>query len=164
MTSETAPRDSTLVGAAARPHPARLSRALYPVAGVAIARFGDVDSNGHLNNLALESLHENARAEFNERIFPGVYQPASRSVRLVSANNVVHFLAEVHWPGNIDTGLGVGRLGRTSYVVSTALFVGDTCVSLCDTVLVMLGEGQGAGPIPIPEQARELLNAHLLQG
>ena len=73
--------------------------------GTAIARFGDVDANGHLNNLALESLHENARAEFNDRVFPGIYQPAKRSIRLVSANNVVHFLAEVHWPATIDTGL-----------------------------------------------------------
>jgi acyl-CoA thioester hydrolase len=159
MTSETA-----LVSAAGRPHPARLSKALYPVTGQAIARFGDVDANGHLNNLALESLHENARAEFNERVFPGIYQPAKRSIRLVSANNVVHFLAEVHWPSTIDTGLGIGRLGRTSYVVSTALFVAGTCVSLCDTVLVMLGPEQGSGPVPIPEQARELLGAHLLRG
>lgn len=164
MTSEIAQHDGPLVGAAARPHPARLSKALYPVTGAAIARFGDVDANGHLNNLALESLHENARAEFNERIFPGVYRPANRSIRLVSANNVVHFLAEVHWPASIDTGLGIGRLGRTSYVVSTALFVGDKCVSLCDTVLVMLGPERGDGPIPIPEQARELLGAHLLRG
>jgi acyl-CoA thioester hydrolase len=160
MTSE----ESILVGAASRPHPARSARQLYPVTGTAIARFGDVDANGHLNNLALESLHENARAEFNDRIFPGVYRPATRSIRLVSASNVVHFLAEVHWPATIDTGLAVGRLGRTSYVVSTALFVGEDCVSLCDTVLVVLGPDQDDGPIPIPEQARELLGAHLLRG
>lgn len=156
MTSET-----TLVPATERPHPARLSKALYPVTGLALARYGDMDANGHVNNLALESVHENARAEFNERIFPGIYNPAARTIRLVTANNVVHFLAEVHWPSTIETGLGIGRLGRTSYVVSTALFIGEDCVGLCDTVLVVLGDD---GPIAIPEQARELLGAHLLRG
>ncbi|MDZ7882553.1 MAG: acyl-CoA thioesterase, partial [Mycobacterium sp.] len=84
----------------------------------------------------------------------------TRTIRLVTANNVVHFLAEVHWPSTIETGLGIGRLGRTSYVVSTALFVGEDCVGLCDTVLVMLGDD---GPMPIPQEARELLGAHLLR-
>ena len=155
MTSEIA-----LVPAVERPHPARLSKALYPVTGVALTRYGDMDANGHVNNLALEAMHENARAEFNERIFPGIYDPATRTIRLVTANNVVHFLAEVHWPSTIETGLGIGRLGRTSYVVSTALFVGEDCVGLCDTVLVMLGDD---GPMPILQQARELLGAHLLR-
>lgn len=151
--------DLALVPAAERPHPARLSKALYPVSGLALARYGDMDANGHVNNLALESMHENARAEFNERIFPGIYDPAVRTIRLVTANNVVHFLAEVHWPGRIETGLGVGRLGRTSYVVSTALFVGEDCVGLCDTVLVMLGDD---GPLPVPEDARARLGDYLL--
>ncbi|MCF6389949.1 acyl-CoA thioesterase [Mycobacterium sp. MBM] len=154
MTSEIA-----LVPATERPHPARLSKALYPVTGLALARYGDMDANGHVNNLALESMHENARAEFNERIFPGIYDPAVRTIRLVTANNMVHFLAEVHWPARIETGLGIGRLGRTSYVVSTALFVGETCVGLCDTVLVMLGDD---GPLPLPEDARARLRDYLL--
>ncbi len=152
--------NATLVGDVARPHPARLSKALYPVTGLAIARYGDMDANGHLNNLALEALHESARAEFNARIFPGIYQPEARTVRLVTATNVVHFLSEVHWPVTIDTGLGIGRIGRTSFVSSTALFVGENCVGLCDTVLVLLGDD---GPTPIPEQTREQLGTYLFR-
>ena len=138
MTSEIA-----LVPVTERPHPARLSKSLYPVSGLALARYGDMDANGHVNNLALESMHENARAEFNERIFPGIYDPAVRTIR----------------PARIETGLGIGRLGRTSYVVSTALFVGEDCVGLCDTVLVMLGDD---GPLPVPEDARARLGDYLL--
>jgi len=151
--------DVDLVPVIGRPHPGRLSKALYPVTGHAVARYGDVDANGHVNNLALESMHENARAEVNQEIFPGVYQPAVRSVRLVTANNAVHFLDEVFWPATIETGLGIGRLGRTSFTVSTALFVDETCVSVCDTVLVVLDDN---GPAPIPEEARDRLSSLLL--
>lgn len=49
---------------------------------------------------------------------------------------------------------GIGRVGWTSYVASTALLVDEACISLCDTVLVMLDDG---GPTPIPDEAREHL-------
>jgi acyl-CoA thioester hydrolase len=148
-----------LVGTTPRPHPARLQRELYPVAGVVAARFGDMDANGHLNNLALESMHENARATMNMQLFPGIYDLATRQVRLVSSQNAVHFLAEAHWPATIQTGVGVGRIGRTSYVASSALFSGGTCVSVCDTVLVAMADGR---PLPIPDDFRKALERLML--
>ena len=151
----------SLVHTVPRPHPARLELSTYPVRNPLEARYADMDSNGHLNNIALEAMHENTRATLNRGAFPGVYDNATRRYRLVAANHVVHFLRESHWPATIQTAGGVGRIGRTSYVVATALFLDGECVSLCDTVLVTLGDH---GPIPIPEQARELLGAHLLRG
>ncbi|MCV7253230.1 acyl-CoA thioesterase [Mycobacterium hackensackense] len=152
--------DEPLVTAVQRPHPARSDLQTYPVTGAGLARFGDVDANGHLNNLALASLHENARAEFNTAVFPGVYEQATRAVRVVVASSVLHYLAEAHWPAAVTTGLGVGRIGRTSYVLSTALFVDQRCVSLCDTVLVTLVDD---APAPIPDAARVHLAAHRLR-
>lgn len=143
-----------LVNTVPRPHPARLVVDTYPIHHPLEARYADMDSNGHLNNLALEAMHENTRATLNRRAFPGVYDNPTRPHRLVVANHVVHFLRESHWPATIRTAGGVGRVGRTSYVVATALFLGDECVSLCDTVLVVLADN---GPAPIPDDARERL-------
>ncbi len=128
----------------------RLRLDSYPVVDVAQARYGDMDANGHLNNLALESLHENARATMNRRLFPDIYDVATRRLRLVTSQNAVHFLAEAHWPALLRTGAGVGRIGRTSFIASTGLFNEDTCIGVCDTVLVLLGDD---GPVPIPENA-----------
>jgi acyl-CoA thioester hydrolase len=150
-----------LVEMTPRPHRSRLLLALYPVAGTVRARYGDMDANGHLNNLALESLHENARAVMNSKAFPGVYDRDSRQLRLVTSQNVVHFLAESHWPATIDTGVGVGRIGRTSFVASSALFIGGACISVCDAVLVAVSDG---GPIPIPEHSRNALSLFALRG
>jgi len=58
----------TLASAAARPHPARLLPTTYPVRGTVDARYGDMDANGHLNNLALEAMHENTRATLNAQV------------------------------------------------------------------------------------------------
>ena len=144
---------------AARPDELRLRLDSYPVVAEIAARYGDMDANGHLNNLALESLHENARATMNRSLFPDIYDVATRRLRLVTSQNAVHFLAEAHWPALIHTGAGVGRIGRTSFVASTGLFIEDSCIGVCDTVLVLLGDD---GPVPLSDDARAKLEKVLL--
>jgi len=146
---------------APRPHPMRLQLECYPVVDEIAARYGDMDANGHLNNLALESLHENARATMNRALLPEAYDVGARRIRLVTSQNAVHFLVEAHWPAIIQTGAGVGRIGRTSYVASTGLFIDGTCIGVCDTVLVALGDD---GPVPIPDDLRATLHTVLLSG
>ncbi|WP_232330087.1 acyl-CoA thioesterase [Rhodococcus sp. BH4] len=144
----------SLVVTGPRPDPARLSIDLYPIRRTSDSRFGDMDANAHLNNLALEAMHENARAVLNGRLFPGLYDPKIDTVRLVTSQNVVHFLVEAHWPARIDTGIGIGRIGRTSFVASSALFHNGQCTSLCDTVLVALGSD---GPVALTSDVRSAL-------
>ncbi|MGP4057098.1 acyl-CoA thioesterase [Mycobacterium sp. 4D054] len=148
-----------LISSAPRPHPARLDAATYPVHGEAAARFGDMDANGHLNNVALESLHENTRATFNRCVYPGAYDLATRAHRLVTSTIVVHYLREAPWPAVLQTAIGVGHIGRTSFVASSALFLDGACISLCDTVLVLLDD---TGPTPIPDDVRAGLEASRL--
>lgn len=147
----------------ARPDPTRMRLATYPLVDDMAARYGDMDANAHLNNLALESLHENARATMNRGLFPLFPQVwvGDSWLRLVISQNAVHFLAEAHWPGLITTGAGVGRIGRTSFVASTGLFIDGSCIGVCDSVCVLLGED---GPEPFPEEFRAALHTVLLSG
>lgn len=152
MTKADSAEDTGWLFTSPRPAPARCRPDFYPLTAPVEARYSDMDVNGHLNNLALESLHENIRATLNARVNPGIYDPARRAVRLVSSQNVVHFLAEAHWPATIQAGVGVARLGTTSFVVSSALFIDQTCISVCDTVLVAVDvDGR---PVAIPREAR----------
>ena len=137
----------------------RLQLDSYPVVDEIAARYGDMDANAHLNNLALEAMHENARATMNRDVLPEAYRAGGRRLRLVTSQNAVHFLAEAHWPALIQTGAGVGRIGRTSYVASTGLFRDGACIGLCDTVLVLLDQD---GPTPLPDELRAALETLLL--
>jgi acyl-CoA thioester hydrolase len=141
----------------------RLRLQSYPFVDEIAVRYGDMDANAHLNNLVLESLHENARATMNRALLPTAYT-GERRIRLVTSQNAVHFLSEAFWPGMIQTGAGIGRIGRTSYLASTGLFVDGDCIGVCDTVLVMLGGPDGpAGPLPLPEEFRAALEGALLR-
>lgn len=137
----------------------RLRLDSYPIVDEIAARYGDMDANAHLNNLALEALHENARATMNRRLLASAYTPGDRPVRIVTSQNAVHFLAEAHWPALITTGAGVGRIGRTSFIASTGLFIDGTCIGVCDAVLVLVGD---SGPVPVPEELRVGLQTVLL--
>lgn len=143
-----------LFSTAPRPHPARLRVDSYPLTEVMHARYADMDVNGHLNNLALEALHENIRATMNSRVVPEIYQASKTSLRCVTAQNVVHFLAESHWPAEILGAIGIPEIGRSSYVASSALFLAGTCISLCDTLIVAVDDD---GPFELPAAARQIL-------
>src|SRR5262245_24536455 len=143
-----------------RPHPERCTLSVYPVVETKTARYSDMDVNGHLNHLALEALHEDARAGINEQYVPGTYDPSKQTLRLVTSQNVVHFMAEAHWPARIQVGIGIGGIGRTSLVVSSALFLEEHCISVCDMTLVLVGD---AGPVVIPEDTREVMRKLMLR-
>jgi acyl-CoA thioester hydrolase len=148
--SETAEKYVETVG---RPHSHRSLRAVYPRSTAVTLRYADLDPNGHVNNVALESMHENARAQLTHAVFPAAHQPDNRRTRFVNSQNVVHFLAEAHWPASVDAAIGVGRIGRTSFILSSALFHQDRCLSVCDAVLVSVAER----PVPLSADIRARL-------
>ena len=112
--------DPTLVGLSHRPDPRRLGASLYPLRYGSTLRFADLDTLGHLNNVAHSALHEDGRTVLCERVFPEAERP--RRNRHIVAQNSLHFLAEAYYPGELLVCAGIGRIGRTSYVTSTALF------------------------------------------
>jgi acyl-CoA thioester hydrolase len=152
---------STYITPAARPHVDRRRLEIYPLTDLVQARYGDMDVNGHLNNLALESLHENARAHLNLSVFPDIYDVNARALRLVTSQNVAHFLSEAHWPASVTTAIGIGGIGRSSLVASSGLFIDNMCVSVCDATLVLVGLN---GPVAIPDDKRRRLETLTLRG
>jgi acyl-CoA thioester hydrolase len=143
-----------------RPHLDRCRISVYPIVETKQARYSDMDVNGHLNHLALEALHEDARARINQRYVPGTYDPTNRVLRLVTSQNVVHFLAEAHWPATMKVGIGIGGIGGSSVVVSSGLFLEDRCISVCDMTLVLVGD---QGPVAFPEDNREVMRKLMLR-
>ncbi|ANW66830.1 hypothetical protein MMUR_12360 [Mycolicibacterium murale] len=160
MTTTSHDNLSFVVETVGRPDPARMHLPVYPVTKTISSRYADLDPNGHLNNVALTAMHEDIRATLNYQIFPLVHIPGADTVRLLISQNVVHFLAEAHWPATIEAGIGVARIGRTSFVLSSALFDDQRCISLSDTVVVTAQDR----PVPLSEATRSALEALQLRG
>ncbi len=135
-----------------RNDPYRLTPGFYPWRLTIDTRFGDMDPNRHLNNVAITQLYEEARVRFN-LMLRGSGAEYGRPSFLV-AHVAVDYLAEGQYPGAVEIGFGVLSFGNSSYRAGMGLFQGAHCIGLCDTVMVHRGEG---GPTVIPDALRAAL-------
>ena len=52
----------------------------------------------------------------------------------------IHFRAELRWPGKIELGLGVTKLGRTSVTFEQVVFSEGKCVASAQAVTVLIDD------------------------
>ena len=135
-----------------KPAPERLLLATYPYSTELDTRFGDMDVQGHLNNVALAGLYEEARVRFVSSLVRIHSRPDRQ--RPVLAEATIHYLAEGRYPGRLVAAAGVLRIGRSSYVIGQAMFQGETCIGTADIVIVWTAAGR---PSPIPDELRTAL-------
>lgn len=121
-----------------------------------IVRFSDVDRYRHVNNVAVATYCETGRVEFAEALWSG--STAGESVGWVIVKLTVNFLSQAHYPGTVEIGTRVERVGRTSCVFGQGLFKDDVCFATSEAVLVWadLADGRSA---PFPEALAECLRA-----
>lgn len=121
-------------------------------------RFSDTDAMGHVNNVAVAAYVESGRVALGTALA----EHADASMRgFILARLAIDYRGELHYPGDVDVGSRVVRIGRTSYTVATGVFDGDRCTAIAEGVLVMLGE---EGPAPISGAFRAELERRLREG
>ncbi|WP_310474871.1 thioesterase family protein [Sandarakinorhabdus sp.] len=141
--------------------PRRQMPAHYPHQITLQTRFADMDVNGHLNNVAIARLFEDARVRYNR---DGPLNPAASGTQsyFVIAHVAIDYLAEGNFPDPMTIGLGIARIGGSSFTAALAAFQNGSCIALCDSVMVH--RLRDAGSAPLPEALREHLEAHALRG
>jgi acyl-CoA thioester hydrolase len=140
--------------------PHRLDPAYYPVKVVILARYADVDPLWHINNVALAQYFEEARVASINRMFGDVRVPTPAGERVLLAHQSVDYLQEAGYPGTLEAGIGVLRIGNTSWTLGMGIFQEGRCVSISDAVLVYADAG---GPVRVPDHYRSRLEPWLIQ-
>jgi len=143
--------------APARPDVALSQQDRYPVWHEIPTRDGDLDPLGHVNNVAITRLYEEARVLFEQTLRQRhTFRPASGV--LVQLN--VHYLGAARYPEPVRIGCGIKRLGRASYTVAQAMYQDGQCVGVSDaTVAHVRADGTG----PLPDDFRSALETALLR-
>ena len=113
-------------------------------------RFADLDPNGHVNNAVYASYFETGRVTLVKDRSNGLMPPG---LSWVMVRLDMHFRAELHWPGQIEMGLGVVKFGRTSVTFEQAVFSEGTCVASAAAVTVLIDETTRK-PTPLTEEIR----------
>jgi acyl-CoA thioester hydrolase len=145
----------------APPEPHLLRPESYPFRLPIETQFSDMDLYGHVNNLAVGRFYESARARFQMQVFDHrnfFTRDATYSMMLVEVT--MRYLAECNFPDPVEVGVGVSRIGNSSYVMQQALFQKGACVGLCEAVMVLTTRGK---PTHIPADTRERMTPMLLR-
>ena len=134
----------------------RRDPAAYATSLTLDTRFGDMDVNGHLNNVAFARLFEETRVRF---LRFGSGAPAGKKApsSVVVGHVAIDYLTEGNYPAPVTVTLAIGRIGSSSFTVAMAAFQDGACIALCDSVLVH--RDPETGPSPIPPALRERLEA-----
>jgi acyl-CoA thioester hydrolase len=111
-------------------------------------RFSDTDMMGHVNNVAIAAFVETGRVAFGMEI---ATHATDRVQGFILARLSIEYLRELRYPGTVEVGSRVTRVGRTSYTMASAVFFADGCVATAESVLVMLGAD---GPVEIDGDLR----------
>jgi acyl-CoA thioester hydrolase len=119
-------------------------------------RYADTDQQGHVNNAVFATFLESGRVA----IFYGSEKPiAPAGANFVIARLTLDFLAEVHWPGEVEIGTTVLRLGNSSFTLGQGIFFQKKCVATAETVIVLIDESTRKSR-PLPDETRKALQSY----
>jgi acyl-CoA thioester hydrolase len=109
-------------------------------------RFSDIDRYRHINNVAIATYCETGRVEFAEALWPG--STAGEGTGWVIVRLTVSYVAQAHYPGHVEIGTRVERVGRTSCGIGQGLFKDGVCFATSEAVLVWIDPSGQAAPFP----------------
>jgi acyl-CoA thioester hydrolase len=100
-------------------------------------RFGDLDPNQHVNNAVYATYFETGRVTLMKDRSLGL---TPEGLAWIMVRLDIHFRAELRWPGKIELGLGVTKLGRTSVTFGQVVFSEERCVASAQAVTVLIDD------------------------
>jgi acyl-CoA thioester hydrolase len=133
-----------------RPNAHLLNPASYPHAGTIQTRFQDLDPLGHINNVAMAALFENGRVRFNQSIGLAYW----KGHRWLVARVEINYIAEGHFPADVEISSGIGEIGTRSWHILSAAFQNGAPIATSDAVIVMSSAG---GATALPDDFRAAL-------
>jgi acyl-CoA thioester hydrolase len=128
----------------------------YPFVHTVTSRFADLDTLGHINNVAIAEFYEDARVEFMRHATGRDETRPDEAFSIVLAELTITYRAEARHPATYQVGVGVTRLGRTSIVLLSALFCGGVRIGSSRGVIVHVVDHR---PAPMEETMRKALES-----
>ncbi|MCC6920758.1 MAG: acyl-CoA thioesterase [Alphaproteobacteria bacterium] len=144
-----------------KPEPARLDLSIYPHTLEITTRFGDMDINHHLNNVAYARFFEEARVTFNRGLLVGPdghRLPELKDFRIMVAAIQISYLREGHYGPPVKIGIGISRIGNNSFEMAAAAFQEGVCIATHDAVIAARASAGG-----LPDPLKEKFKAWMLR-
>lgn len=109
----------------------------FPARAFDKLRYGDTDRQGHVNNAVFATFFETGRVEMILTDGAALHGPGQS---FVLARIEIDLVAEILWPGTVEIGSAIGRIGRSSIAIDQALFQGGRLCARATSVVVLVDD------------------------
>ena len=131
----------------------------YPSKTFDKVRYVDTDRQGHVNNAVFTSFSETGRAE----IYYDFENPlAAPDASFVIASSFINYLAEINWPGRVDIGTCITRIGTSSFSLAQGFYQDGKLCGTAETTVVHVS-GHPLRSCPLPEKTKEKFRSLMLK-
>ena len=119
-----------------KPDPTLLDPTRYQFSCTSEPRFGDLDVNMHINNVAMAGMLEDGRVRFHHRIG---YRDLLANLTSMVASLQIDYLGEGNYPDPITVHCAVESVGRTSHRLANLITQNDRLIAFARTTIVTVG-------------------------
>lgn len=120
-------------------------------------RFSDQDSMGHVNNVSYGAFVEAGRTMYVSQFLQPEHHPG---IDFVLARVAIDYIREMHYPGTLDVGTRLLRVGNTSIVLGTGMFLNGVAIAKAHSVNVFI-DVETRKPTPAPDEIRRFFSDQL---
>jgi acyl-CoA thioester hydrolase len=122
-------------------------------------RYRDTDRQGHVNNAVFGTYFETGRVEL---LYDRSRHILSPDCSFVVAKTTIDLLKEIHWPGQVDIGTGIIRIGQSSIVVGSNLYQHGQIVATSETIVVQVNDTTKTS-LGLSDHAKKILQSFILE-
>lgn len=140
-----------------KPDPALLDTARYPFHCEMQTRYADVDTNHHLNNVALAAILEDARVRFYAA---SGFLDATAGMATMVVSLAIEYLGEAFYPQPLDVHVAALAFGRTSCSLAQLVTQEGRAIAFAQTTFVSVREGRA---IEVPPAFALAVRPYLLK-
>ena len=131
----------------------KIDRGRFPHWVTVTLRYSDQDPMGHINNVVYGAYFAEGRNAYVGQLVKRVAPP---NIDFVLAGVKIDYRKEMRYPGQVEVGSGVLRVGNKSLTLRHELFKDDELVASAESVLVFIDTATGAS-VPVPDEVRRVL-------
>lgn len=126
----------------------------FPLKSYDKIRYSDTDRQGHVNNANFSTFLETGRTELLY-LYEG-HPLHDEDGSFVIAKQEIELIAEIKWPGTMEIGTLISKVGNSSIGFYQNLYQGDTLVAKAKSVIVHVDVNTKRSK-PLSEETKEIL-------